>query len=399
MSNSNFITIQSQTTTGTIGPLPRAVVLVTRETVAGFTKDSITGLYKINNTDYTGGTFAAANPTKYGLLNALRVTFAQNYAYQYVYILSNSTGVTTGDLTVANARPRDWSFITLVDQHNGDGTGSVSNANYFADLATIQAWGPRTYRKIVVNTYSIEEIAGSITLPAQLQLAGVIGSDNGFKTIVSNSQSLIATVGGSPVYAYDNIGLAWLSYCINGPSVSRSWGSLSDAHDFLDISSDSYSAASRSIIANASLAQYNGAKDRAGSLFVYDTQMNDKNNPPLSDQIEALTAGDYIEDYVYVYVHNALQAAGMTGVPNDDAGIQLILGLVRRALLDCFDLNLILAKSDNSADFVAGALTAAQVTTLSPNWQTTGIWPAGVVFANIRRFSAAHYITISFTFQ
>ena len=397
MSLSNFITIQSISSQGVLGSLPRIPVLVTRETVTGFTQDPITGLYTINSTDVAA--FEAANATKYGLLNAFRVVFAQNYSYPFVYVLSNPTGIQSADLTKANARPRAWSFLTIVDRYQGDGTGGGGSANYFADLATIKAWGPASFQKVVVHTYSIEETAGSITLPSELVLGGTIGSDPAFKTIVSNSQSQIATVGGSPVYAYDNIALALLSYVINGPAIARSWGSLSDAHDFLDVSSDTYTSTTRSIIANASLAQYNGAKDRAGSVFVYDTQMNDAVNPPLTDQIEALTAGYYIDDYVYVYVHNALQAAGQTGVPNDDAGIQQILGLVRKALTDCSDLGLILAKADGSPDFAAGSLTAAQVTTRSANWQTTGIWPAGVVFATIKRFSAAHYITISFAFS
>lgn len=400
MSNANFITIQAQTTTGTLGALPRIPVLVTRETVSGFTPDPLTGLIKINSTDYTA--FVTANSTtSYGLINALRVVFAQVYSYQYVYILSAPSGVTSADLTLANSNPRAWSFLTVVDQHNGDGTGGTST-NFFADLETIKSWGPATYDKVVWFTYSKEESVGVLTLPSQLVLGGSIGSDPAFKTIVSNSKENVANDGaspGNPIYAYNNIALAVMSYIINGPEIARSAGSLSDAHDFAGVGADTYSNTSRSTIANASLAQYNGAKDRAGSLFMYDTQMNAAVNPPLTDQIEALLAGLYIKDYVYVYVHNALQAAGQTGLPNDDTGIQTLLGLVRRALRDCFDLGLILALADGSPDFTCGALTAAQVTQLSPNWQTTGIWPAGVITANIRRFSSAHYVTFSFTFQ
>ncbi len=397
MAQAEFIKIQSLATTGTLASLTRSVMIVTRETVSGYSADSETGLYKINDSDYDA--FVAANPTQYGLINALRVTFAQVYAYSYVYILSSPTGVTSTELSNANKNPRDWSFITIADRYNGDGTGGAGSTDYFADLATIQTWGPRTYKKIVVHTYSVEESGGVITLPTELQLGGDIGSDGGFKTIVSNSQSQVATVGGSPVYAYDNIALALLSFVINGPALARSWGSLSDAHDFLGVYADDYSTTSRSTIENASLAQYNGAKDRAGSLFVYDTQMNDDVNPALTDQIEALTSGDYIEDYVYVYVHNALQAAGQTGVTNDDAGIQKVLGLVRRALTDCFDLGLILSQENGAPDFSVGALTAAQVTQLSSNWKVTGIWPSGTIYASIQRFSADHYLIINFTFS
>jgi len=389
--NANFITIQSLATTGQLGALPRAIVLVSRETVSGFTPDPETGLYKINAADQAA--FAAANTTKYGLLNALRLAFGQVYSFPYVYILSGT--VTTALLDQANIRPREWSLITLVDRYNGDGTGSVSSVNYFTDLGTIKTWGVRSHKKIVVHTYSKEEALGVLTLPAELVLGGAINEDAGFKTIVSNSQTTIAP----GEIAYDNIAIAWAAFCLNGSQVSRSWGSLSDAHDFELVDADTYTSASRSTIENNSLAQYNGRKDRAGSLFVYDTQMNSKVNPQTTAQIESILAEDYIDDYVYVFVHNALQQAGFTGLPNDDAGIQVVLGLTRQALNNCFDLNLILAKEDLSADFTAGALTAKEVTQLSPTWQQTGIWPAGVIFATIRPFSAAHYVTINFTYQ
>jgi hypothetical protein len=395
MSNAEFITISSVATQGTLGPLPRIPLLVTRELVAGFTPDPETGLYRINSTDYEA--FIQDNPTKYGLRNALRVVFGQVYIYPYVFILSAPDGVNETLLNTANRDKRAWSFITYVDRYNGGGTGGSGEANYFADLETIKAWGPAPNEKIVINTYSKEQ-DGTLSLPAELLLGGSINEDSGFKTIVSNSQSQIDIVNGSPVFAYDNIGLAWMAYCINSGAVSRSWGSLSDAHDFLLVSADTYSQASRNVIANNSLGQYNGSKDRANSVFVFDTQMNDDVNPPLTDQIEARLAGYYINDYVYNYVRNTLQAAGQNGLPNDNAGIQTVLGLVRSALNDCFGLNLILAKEDGSPDFTVSALTAAQVTALAPNWQVTGVWPTGVISAKIRRSSAAHYITFNFAF-
>jgi hypothetical protein len=392
VANANFITISSQATTGQIGALPRALVLVTRELVAGFTADPETGLYKINASDLAA--FNAANSAKYGLLNALRLAFGQTYSFPYVYILSSATGPTTVLLDKANLRPRDWSLLTIVDRWNGAG-GVADPANYFADLGVLKTWGIRSHKKLVLHTFSKEESAGVLTLPAELLLGGAINEDAGFKTIVSNSLTEIA-----PTFdAYDNIAIAWAAFCLNGSQISRSWGSLSDAHDFLGISADTYSAASRSTIENNSLAQYNGRKDRAGSLFVYDTQMNSEVNPPSTAQIESILAEDYIDDYVYVYVHNAVNAAGFTALPNDDAGIQTLLGLARQALQDCYDLGLILSKEDLSPDFSIGALTAKEVTQISPTWQATGIWPSGVITATIKPFGAAHYVTINILYQ
>lgn len=393
---SDFIDIQSSVTTGTLGALPRAVVLVTRETVSGYSPSSTTGLIRINSSDYDA--FVVANSTKYGLINALRVIFGQSYAYDYVYILSSASGVTSDELEKANTDPRAWSYISVVDRYNGGGTGAVSDTDYFADIETIRSWGLASNKKIYVGTYSVEEDGGPIVLPAELDLGSDIGSDNNMKIIVCNSESQVATVGGSPVYAYDNIALAWLSYNVSS-AIARSWGSLSDSHDYLLVSSDTYSSASRSVISNASLGQYNAARDRGGSVFVYDTLMNDDVNPPLSKQIETLSSIYYIEDYVYVYVRNTLQAAGQTGLPTDNSGIQTVLGLTRRALSDCADLGLILTKEDNAPDFYAGALTASQVTAISPDWQTTGVWPAGVINATVRPFAASHYIKINFAFS
>jgi len=387
MSNAEFITIQSVATQGTLPALTRSLLLVTREEVTGYTPDPETGLIKINSTDED--TFAETNATSLGLINALRVCFAQSYAYTYVYILSDPDGVTSAALNDANRDPRAWSIITLVDRYNGGGDGGDAYP-YFVDLEVIAEWGVRSHKKVVLHTYSMEE---GEELPAKLLLGGSINSDNGFLTIVSDSKSTITAQT-----VYDNIAIAWASYCINGPAISRSWGSLSDAHDFELIDSDTYSNSTRSDIANNSLAQYNGAKDRAGSLFVYDTQMNSDVNPPTTDQVETVLAGDYIEDYTYVLIHNTLQAAGQEGLPNDDSGIRTLLAIVRKGLRDCFDLNLILSNEDNSPAFNAGCLTAVQVTIRSPNWRQTGVWPSGTVFASILRFGAAHYVTINFTY-
>lgn len=395
MSQPQFINLESSTTTGALGALPRAMVLVSRETVTGFSPAAKTGLIKINSTDLE--TFSAENDTSYGLINALITMFEQNYTYDSVYILStNGSSLTTAMLDKANRDPRSWSFLTLVSQYQGGGNSGSDAATYFADLGVMATWATPTKQKIVVHTYSVEQDGDDpIELPATLQLGGSINSNKNVKTIVSNSQHIIGDA--SYITTYDNIAIAWVAYCINS-AVSRSWGSLSDAHDFAYVLSDTYSSSSQSVIANNSLAQYNGEKDRAGSVFVYDTQMNDKLNPPLTDQIETLAAGYYIQDYIYVLVHNTFQAGGQLGLPTDDAGIQAVSGVVNQGLRDCTDLNLILLKDDGSPDYSIRTLTATQVTVLSPNWKTTGVWPSGVITATVKRFAADHYITLNFAF-
>lgn len=396
MSYSEFIVIQAVQTTGQLGALPRSLVLCTREEVTGFSPSSETGLIKINSTDLT--TFEDDNPTAYGLINALRAAFNQVYPYQFVYILSTPSGLTTNDLDKANTRPRDWTFATIVSQYQGGGTGAPIDeaTDYFADLTVLAGWATAPKQKIIVHTYSTEETDDLITLPATLQLGGTINSNDLVKTVISNAQHEMTSGPSAPI-AYDNIAVAWVTYCVNS-AISRSWGSLSDAHDFEYISADTYSIASRSLIGNNSLAQYNGAKDRAGSLFVYDTQMNDDVNPPETIQIETQNAIFYIEDYIYVLVHNTLQQAGELGLTNDNPGIQRLGSLVVKGLNDCFNLNLILAQENGNPDFRVKTLTASEVTALSPNWQTTGVWPSGVIQATVRPFSAAHYVVINFAF-
>lgn len=386
----DFITIQGLSTTGTLPPLTRTPILVTRESVAGFTPDPQTGLITIQSTDLEA--FNTDNPTSYGLRNALAKIFGQVYFYPYVYILStDGVPFTSAMLDDANRNKRAWSLISYVERYNGGGTGGSASAEYFDDLEVISGWGVRSHRKLAIITYSMED-AG--TLPYELLLGGSINSDTGFHTIVCNSKS---TIDGNTVY--DNISLAWASYNINGPFISRSWGSLSDAHDFLIVDADTYSNTTRSYIQGQGLAQYNGQNDLANSAFVWDTTMNNPNPAVPTAQIETLLAEDYIVDYVYVYIHNDLQQAGEPGVPNDDRGIRRIQGLTVSALTNCFGINLILANEDGSPAFTVGALTAAQVTVLSPTWTVTGKWPVGVITGRIRPFSAAHYIVISFAFN
>ena len=387
----DFITINTNVTTGALGALARIICIVSREAVAGFTPSATTGLYQINSSDVT--TFIAANSSSPALCNALNTVFSQSNTPTHVYILSASSGVTSTELNTANINKRAWSFITLVSAGQGAG---ADETNYFTDLGVIGVWLTTAdgSKKLCAHTYSTEEVSSAITLPAALDTDGAIISNNNIKTIVSNSNH------DPDIYTklYDNIALAWMTYNLYGSAVSRSWGSLSDSHDYAWVSTDTFGNAVRSQILNANLGQYNGAKDQAGSLFVYDTLMNDNTVPPDSLQMESIAAIKYIQDYVYVYVHNSLQAAGQTGLPNDDGGINAALGLAVQALNNCFDLNLILANAAGAADFVAWALTAAEVTVLSPTWKTSGVWPSGVITAQVVPYGAAHYVTINLNF-
>jgi hypothetical protein len=391
-----FIEEIAFTTTGQLGALPRVPVFVTRETVTGFTPDPSTGLIQINSSQITG--FHTSNATAYGLRNALACEDAQAAAYPFVYILSAPTGVTSAMLDQANRNKRAWSFLIYVSQYQGGGTGAPGTeaADWVADVLTMGTWAIDKLRKIVLATYSLDQGVGTIALPPELQLGGSISVLSNCKVIINDGKHNYGTIP-SPIYAYDNVAIAWVTYNIN-TAISRSWGSLSDSHDFAFITADNYTDNSRALIENNSLAQYNGAKDQAGSAFVYDTFMNDKTFPPTTMQIEAVLAKYYILDYVYVLVHNTLQAAGQKGLSNDDTGIGTAYGLVNTALGDCGDLNLILRKG-NAYDFILTKKSAEEVTKLSPDWVRTGVWPAGVITAKVNVFKATHYITLAFEFN
>jgi hypothetical protein len=184
-----------------------------------------------------------------------------------------------------------------------------------------------------------------------------------------------------------------LSFVINGIVLARSWGSFSDAHDFALIDSDSYSSTVRSYLENNGLGQYNARRDRTGKKFFYNTLTNSD-----SIQIESLTSADYIKDYVYVYINNVTTSAGFTGITNDDAGIQLFVALIRKALNDCFQNGLILSKENGSIDAKVSFLTSSQVTSIDPTWQETGVWINGMFVVTVKPFAAAHEITINFIF-
>lgn len=386
MSQNFFLETTSQQTTGQTGGLTRSLLIVTREEVDGFTPDPVTGLYKINSSDLQ--TFIDANEGSIALIDNLQITFGQVYKYPHVYILSVPSGVTLSDLTKANARYREWSFITIADALQCSDPGDPSHDDYLEDTATILEWNLQTYRKIFINTISAEEVDSEITLPEEFLPDGEFYT-NRTKTAVSDSKTMLP--GSIPVY--HNTILAVLSFCINGIVLARSWGSFSDAHDFEVIEEDTYSNAVRAFIENNNLAQYNDRKDKTGKNFFYDTLMNDPDF-----QIESLTSADFIEDYVYVFVNNVTSAAGFTGLKNDDSGLQLVVNLIRQALANLFANGLILAKEDNSMDATVSYKTAAQVTAIDSTWQTTGIWPNGTFVARIKEFSAGHYITINFIF-
>lgn len=384
MSQNQFLNITSQITTGQTSGLTRSLLIVTREEVTGFTPSPVTGLYKINSTDFQ--TFQNANPDSVALIDNMDIVFGQTYAYPYVYILSAPDGVTSDLLTKANARYREWSFITIADKDQC--SDEVTAWVYLEDVQTIKDWNLATNRKIFINTISLVETDGAITIPVEFQLDGDFQTTR-IKTLVSDTYKMYP---GSTV-VYRNVILAIVSFCINGIVLARSFGSFSDAHDLEVIEPDSYTNAVRSDIENNGLAQYNDRKDKTGKNFMYDTLMN---SPDL--QIESLTSADYIEDYTYVYINNVLTAAGATGLSNDDAGIQKFVNLIRQALANCFANGLILGKANGSGDYSVSFLTAAQVTAIDSTWQTTGVWVNGMFVARVRPFAAAHYITINFIF-
>ncbi len=391
MSQPLFINILSQQTQGALGGLPRSIVIASREVVAGsFTPNPTSGLYKINSTDLAAfrTANAAASPA---LVNALVTVFAGSIKPDYVYILStDGSALASADLAKANIRPREWSFITLVSQT----LGISDEATFLSDAATITTWISTVSGKEFVFTFSAATEFG--TLPATLLLTGAINKNNLVKTIISDSFHVLDDFDPYE-NVYDNIALAWLAFCIYGGSVVRSMGSLSDAHDFPYVAGDAYTTTERSYIAAQNLAQYNDAKDLGGSAFVYDTQMNDENDPPTSKQIESQIAIDFINDYVYVGVRNKYQAAGQSNpLPADEVGVASFSSTVDALLKDTWNLGAILT-SKGAPDYVLQTLTVEEMTQLSPNWQTTGIWPLAVK-ATIRPFAATHYVTMLFVY-
>ena len=382
----DFLNITSQITQVVTGNLTSSLLIFSREEVTGFTPDPETGLYQINSTDLDA--FETANPTSYALIYNLRIVFGQTYSYDYVYILSDPTGLTSALLNQANLDPRAWSFITIADRLQGSDPEDPSYVDLMSDIETIALWNTDNIGKILFHTLSLEETDNAIDVPVEFLADGDFRLLR-IKTIISDDKTMLP--GSIPVY--HNIALAVLSFVINGIVLARSWGSFSDAYNFAIIDSDSYSSTVRSYIENNGLGQYNARRDRTGKKFFYNTLTNSE-----SIQIESLTSADYIKDYVYVYINNITTAAGFTGLTNDDAGIQLFVSLIRKALQDCFENGLILAKENGTIDARVSFLTASQVTAIDPSWQSTGFWITGMFVATIKPYSCAHEIQLNFIF-
>jgi hypothetical protein len=392
MSQSEFIRIQTTVSTGALGSLTRSIVIASRESVTGFDIDTATGLYKINSSDLAA--FVAANEAgSPGLSNAMRTVFAGSIKPDYVYVLSTvGVALTSAMLDKANVRPRDWSIITLASATQGIDDESA----FLTDAATVGTWISATSGKLFVFTFSMETgDVNSSSMPATLKKGGAINANNKIKTLISDSKHYIID---EYTPTYDNTALAWLAFCLYGGAVVRSFGSLSDAHDFAYVSPDEYTTTERNYIAAQLLGQYNGLKDYGNTPFVWDTLLNDENDPPTSRQIESQLAIDFTDDYVKVGVRNRLQAAGQTGLPADQVGINTLYAIVDQLLKDCWNLNCILTTEKGDPDYVLTALSASQVTTLDPTWQQTGEWPSGVIQATIRPYAATHYVTLNFTY-
>lgn len=392
MSASKFISISSSTTTGLLSGLPRRIVFATRETISGYTPDTLTGLITV--TADMVAAFTAANPTALATAQMLATVFGGSVTPDYVYILPTGGGaLTTAMLDKANYYPRNWSILNVGSQSNG----LTDSATYLADNITASLWAD-THEKIHPMSWSM--VDGG-TLPDELLLAGGSGDPGALMTqkrtmtLVTNARTEVST----GVYVYHNPLLAALVHALYGGNIARSIGSLSDAHDFTGVNGDTYSAATRSYIALNSLAQYNGAKDQGGANFVYDTFMNDDVNPPTSLQIETQIAIDYINDYCVVAPRNALIAAGRTGVNGDYTGVMEVAALTRNALETLWKANAISSNEDGTPAFQLITKTKTEIDALDPSWQSKGIIPVGAIVANIKPYSALHYYQIAFNFN
>jgi hypothetical protein len=385
----NFIQVVSTATTGALGSLPRSMVVATRETITGYTPDVNTGLITV--TEAMVAAFKAANPTAYGTNMFLDTSFAGSVKDSKVYVLSTGgigTALTPAMLTKANYSPRAWSFLCVASQTNG----LTDSATFIADCTVASLWCTPALKKIFFHAFSM---ADGGTLNAALLMGGALTLNDRTISIITNAYTTV----GTSTDVYHNPLLAALCWSLYGGSPARSIGSLSDCHDLPGVNGDTYSAATRAYIAGQSLAQYNGAQDQGGSLFVYDTTMNSTVNPPLTPEIESIIAQDYIDDYVTVFCRNSLQAAGQTGLEASMKGVGKLYSLVNTALGILWSLGVISTNDKNSADYTLIMLTKSMIDGLNPSWQTEGVIPIGSIVGNIRAFSATHYATILFNFN
>lgn len=382
-----FIQVSSNSTTGMLGSLPRSMVVITREIITGYTPDVNSGLIKI--TAAMVEAFAAANPTALGTIQFLQTAFAGTVQDNQVYVLSTGgVSLTAAMLTKANYSPRSWSFLSIASQTNG----LSDSTTFLADCITASNWCTPALHKIFFHSFTM---LNDGTLPAALLLGGALTLNARTISIITNAYTAL----DASTDVYHNPLIAALCWCLYGGSPARSMGSLSDCHDLPGVDGDTYDAATRAYIAGQSLAQYNGAQDQAGSLFIYDTYMNDKVNPPTTSEIETIIAEDYIADYVTVFCRNSLQAAGETGLEASMKGVGKLYSLVNNALNILWTLGVISTDATNKADYTLIMLSKTQVDGLNPEWQTEGIIPIGSIVGKIRAFSAAHYAIIAFDFN
>lgn len=387
---SYFITVQSTSTTGALGSLPRSMVFATREVITGYTPDVNSGLITV--TEAMVPAFKAANAAAYGTNQFLDTAFAGTKKDSKVYILStggSGVALTSNMLDKANYTPRSWSFLCVGSQTNG----LEDSANFLADCKVASDWCTPAKHKVFFHAFSM---ADGGTLPAALLLGGDLTTNARTISIITNAHTTVDL----STDVYHNPLQAALCWSLYGGTPARSIGSLSDCHDLPGVDGDTYSAATRAYIESQSLMQYNGAKDQGGSLFCYDTYMNDDANPPTTPEVETIIAQDYIDDYVTVFVRNALQAAGQTGVEASMKGVGQIYSLVNSALQILWSLGVVQTNAaGNAADYTLIMLSKTQIDGLNPNWQTEGVIPVGSIVGNIRAYAAVHYATIAFNFN
>lgn len=383
-----FIRTISTLTQGALGGLPRDIVAVTRETLNGsFTPDPQTGLIKL--TVATKDAFIAANNAMApGICKDVALVFAGQIFPNEFYVLSTAgSGITEAELNLANKFPRNWSFITLSSMTQG-----VNDfAAFLADALVINAWCTDAREKVFVFTLSLTpDEYGGYALPTALTdvTAPLRASAPNTLTLISNRYTQVDEY----TKAYNNPILAMLVFILYGGFISRSAGSLSDAHDFPGALADTFPQSFRSIIESNALAQYNGSKDAGNSAFVFNTQMNAPSDPPLTPQIETKIAQYFVADYVRVGVRNDLQAAGQSGVVASYADLLKIFALFVGKLNDCWKVNAIQTNAQGQADFIATLKSLEEINALDPTWQSTGILPVGAIVAQIRYFAALHYI-------
>jgi hypothetical protein len=394
MSASKFITIISSVTSGLIGNLPRRIVFATREIITGYAPDTNSGLIAVTADMVTS--FIEDNPTALATNKFLNTAFGASVTPDMVYILSTAgAALTSGMLDKANYVPRSWSFLNVGSQTNG----LTDSSTFLDDCVVASNWCTDAKAKIFFHSFSM--IDGG-TLPDELLIAGggsgvpgELMTQNRTISIITNACDVIdesTSVYHNPLLA----GLVWVLY---GGQIARSIGSLSDAHDFTGVDSDTYSAATRAYIAANSLSQYNGAKDQGGASFIYDTFFNSDVNPPTTIQLETQIAIDYINDYCVVQPRNTLISAGRTGVAGDYTGVMEVAALTRDALETMWKAGAILSEANGSAAFSLTVKTPKEILALDPAWQSKGVIPVGAIVAAIQAYKATHYYTISFNFN